>query len=95
MAIERSKIEEGLLRKGFVREMGSHRFLRLKVGNKTTGIKTWTSHGSDYKDYGDALLTAIKKELRLDTKQQLVRLIECPLSHQDYVSSLREKGLTL
>lgn len=95
MPIERREIEKGLLGKGFVKGQGSHRFFRLKVDKKITGIKTWTSHGSGYKDYDDTLIDAIKKELRLDTKQQLLRLIDCSLTHEGYVAYLRGKGLTL
>ncbi len=95
MPIEQSKIEKGLLNKGFIRENGPHKFFRLTVNGKITGIKTWLSHGSGYKDYDETLIHAIKKELKLDTKQQLIKLIECPLSHKDYISYLRAKGLTI
>lgn len=95
MILERTKIETGLLNKGFVKDNSDHRIFRLIVDGRITGIKTWTSHGSKYKDYGNDLLDLMKKELRLDTKSQLVRLIDCPLNYQDYISYLRAKGLRL
>jgi hypothetical protein len=94
--LERKEIENGLLKKGcFVKDNNDHKMFRLVVGNKITGIKTWTSHGSKYKDYSDFLLGAIKKQLRLETKPQLLNLLNCSLSAENYITYLKAKGLKI
>ena len=95
MPRERREIKKQLLRKGFVEDNSGHTMFRLKVDGKMTGIKACLSHGSKYKDYSDSLLNLIKRELKLDTKSQLFRLLDCPLKYEDYVAYLRAKGLTL
>ena len=95
MLIERRKIENGLLGKGFIKDNKDHRIFRLIVDGKITCIKTLTSHGSKYKDYGDSLLNLMKKELRLESKSQLIKLINCALEYRDYVSYLKVNNIKL
>jgi len=93
LQIDRNDIEASLLTKGFVKEETHHRYFYHEVEGKRSGIFTYTSHGSHYKTYGDNLLKLIKKQLRLETLGQLFDLVKCPMSSNDYVSLLREKGL--
>ena len=93
MQIDRKEIESSLVAKGFVKEDSHHRYFYHEVKGKRTGISTHTSHGSDYKTYGDNLLRLIKKQLRLDTLRQVADLFKCPMTGVDYNGILKEKGL--
>ena len=95
MQIKTKEIERGLLGKDFRKDNTDHKIFRLIVNGQVTRIRTKTSHGSKYKDYGNTLIDAIKKDLHLDTKQQLQRLIDCSLTIQDYIACLRAKGFAL
>ena len=93
MQINRSEIESSLVSKGFVREDTHHRYFYHEVAEKRTGISTYTSHGSHYKTYGDNLLKLMRKQLQLDTLTQLVDLLKCPMTGNDYKEFLKKKGL--
>lgn len=53
--LDRDDVEAGLKKKGFTEEDGDHRFYKLNVGDKYTGIFTKTSRGKKYKTLGDDL----------------------------------------
>lgn len=93
MQIDRRKIESSLRKKGFVEEGGSHKYFHHIVNNKYTGAYTFLSRGSGYKTYGVSLLKVMKKELRLDTLEQVKRLLECPMDGEEYNSILKLKGV--
>jgi hypothetical protein len=73
--IERKQIETSLRKKGFVQEGGDHRYFYREVGGRRTGAYSFTSRGTGHKTYHDNLLSAIKKELRLDSMNQVKRLL--------------------
>lgn len=54
-----------------------------KNGNICKELSTRLSH-SNKKDYNDKLLNSIKKQLKLDNKNQVEDLINCPLSEDEY-----------
>ncbi|HKZ41556.1 MAG TPA: hypothetical protein VJ044_11375 [Candidatus Hodarchaeales archaeon] len=91
--VDRDQIERSLPTKGFVREETHHRYFYHEFNGKRTGAYTYTSHGSSYKTYGDPLLKRMKKELRLDTLQEVRRLLECPMDGDQYNKTLKAKGL--
>lgn len=95
--IEPDKIISSLIKKGFrEEEMRGHKHLRFYVNGMKTGISTSISRGSKYQEYGMDLLKWMARGLRLSVTRQLVDLIECPMSHEQYVSWLRnDKGLHL
>lgn len=93
MQIDRKRIEASLRKKGFVEEGGAHKYFYHEVDNKRTGAYAYTSRGSGYKTYGDNLLKAMKMELRLDTLNQVKRLLECPMDTEEYTSTLKKKGI--
>ncbi len=90
MQIDRKKIEASLRKKGFVESGGGHKYFYHEVDNKRTGAYAYTSRGSRYKTYGDSLLTVMKKELRLNTLNQVKRLLECPMDAKEYNSILKK-----
>lgn len=86
-----TKILAALKGKGFVDTGGDHHWLVLCVGGKKTSVRTKVSRGG--KDYGDGLLGAMKKQLHLDTKRDLLDLVDCPMSGSELVRVLQEKGI--
>jgi len=95
--IDSDKIVSNLVKKGFrEEEKRGHKQLRLYVDDRKTGISTPISRGSKYKQYGMDLLNYMAKGLRLSVTRQVIDLIECPMSYDQYVSWLRNsKGLHL
>ena len=76
--------------KGFRDHGGPDRKLILYVNGQRTGI--WTQVGRHNKDYDDRLLGLMRRQLRLDRLSDLLRLIDCPMDHDEYVAVLRGKG---
>lgn len=93
MSIERKQIESALRKKGFVEEGGDHKYFYHEVDGKRTGAYTKVSRGTGYKDYGIHLLKAMKMQLRLDTLEQVKRLLECPMDADEYNGILRKKSV--
>ena len=94
MQIPKRKIQQSLLRKGFVRRQGDHEYFYHVYQGKETGVFTKISRGSSkYKDYGPHLLRLMKQELRLDTMEELLRLLRCPMDGEEYLTVLKGKGL--
>lgn len=95
MQVERRTIESNLPNKGFIEERSHHKYFYHEYNGLRTGAYTYTSHGSQYKDYSIPLLKRMKKELRLDTIKQVVDLFVCPLDRDGYNKILRDKGIIL
>lgn len=93
MQVDRRLIESNLPSKGFVEENTHHKYFYHEYQCRRTGIFTYTSHGSQYKTYGDSLLKQMKKQLKLDTTKQVVDLFQCPLTKDEYNQLLKNKGL--
>jgi hypothetical protein len=85
-------IMSSLAKKGFSPKKGRSKHIKytLYVDGKKTGIFTWISHGKN--EYNDQLLNAMKKELHLETTQELEDLIDCPMSGERLVTLLVERG---
>jgi hypothetical protein len=93
MQLPRDKMMGALRRKGFVeRQTPHHDYFHHQLDGRDTGISTYFSRGSKYKDYGPALIAPVRRALKLDTDAQLRELIECPMSADDYATILRKKG---
>jgi len=93
MQIDRRLIESSLPSKGFVEENTHHKYFYHEYKGRRTGIITYTSHGGQYKTYGDSLLKLMKKQLKLDTAKQVADLFQCPLTKEMYNHILKSKGL--
>jgi len=91
--IERKQIENSLRKKGFVQEGGDHRYFYHEVDGRRTGAYAFTSRGTGHRTYDDNLLGAMKRELRLDSLNQVKRLLECPMDGDGYNTILKQKGL--
>lgn len=85
------KIVSSLTKKGFNPKKGKSKHIKytLYINGKKTSIFTWVSHGLD--EYNDQLLNAMRKELSLESNQELNDLIECPMSAEALILLLVER----
>jgi len=86
LKIKTRKIDSALKEKGFMAKERDHTFYFLVINGKQTKIHTKLSHGS--KEYGDQLLSVMRKQLGLDNVVELKDLINCPMSEDQYVELL-------
>lgn len=83
-------VESSLERKGFRKRDGHHAFfVYYSTGNVKTGVRTKISHGE--KEVGNRLIGAMARQCRL-SKDDFKKLIECPLSREQYEAMLVEAG---
>ncbi len=93
MQIDKMVISKNLQKKGFVIEESHHLYFHHEYNGKRTGIYTYLSHGSKNKSIGDPLLNMMKKQLKLDNKQQVIDFFKCPMTTDDYNDILIDKKL--
>jgi hypothetical protein len=87
--IKTKDIHKALTGKGFRVVESHHEMLWFFVQGKKTSIRTRLSHGSE--EYDDSLLGLMAKQLKL-RRADLDRLIECPLTENEYVNKLIHDG---
>ncbi|WP_054839707.1 type II toxin-antitoxin system HicA family toxin [Thermococcus sp. JCM 11816] len=86
-------VQRALEKKGFQKkEGGRHTKYILYVEGKKTRVITVFSRGRDKKELGNDLLRRIKKQLHLEEDDMFQDFVECPLTYEDYLSVLRQKG---
>ena len=86
MPKDRRAVESALLRKGFIKEEGDHHyFYYCTTDGKRTSIRTKTSHSM--REISDPLLSAMARQVKL-TRPELLKLVECTLSRDEYESHL-------
>lgn len=84
-------IARALLGKGFRQRQGDHKRYFLYVDGRKTSI--WTKLSHSVKQYGPNLLAKIQKQLRFQgDRQRFNDLLDCPMSYEEYVAYLRERG---
>lgn len=54
---------------------------------------TYCSHGSGGKEIYDGILSKIRRQLKLETLEQLYGLKNCPFSSEDYYSLLKQNNV--
>jgi len=96
MAVIKTKdIAVALEKKGFVAESGNrrkkHTFYFLYINGEKTRIWTMLSHGIS--EYGDDLLTSMRKELKFEKNKELKDFIDCPMTYEKYVEMLEIKSI--
>ena len=91
MPRDKRDVEAGLGNKGFRRLEGNHhnRVYWSEQGKKPMA-KTKTSHGSGH-DLSDDLLAKMAKQCGV-TKPNFLKLVDCPLSRQEYETLLKQAG---
>lgn len=94
MPRDRSDVVRQLQRKGFSLKQGNrdHDFLFYVREGLTQAIFTKVSRGSSYRVINDALLSRMARQVRL-TNPQLMDLLDCPMSQEDYEAHLVDVGV--
>jgi len=82
-------IRAALMKKGFIADDTHHEMFWMVVDGKKTSIRTRISHGA--KEYGDELLALVARQVGL-SKQELNRLIDCPMDGRKLRALLVERG---
>ncbi|MHB8928019.1 MAG: hypothetical protein ACYC9Q_10260 [Bacillota bacterium] len=83
------EVSASLERKGFQQFGGDHSFLVLYVGQAKTSIRTKISHGCT--ECSPNILSQMAKELHLNNKE-LGQLIDCPMTLDQLISVLKDRG---
>jgi len=93
MPRKKTKVESALRNKGFEQTEGDHHFfVYLTIEGKKTAVRTKTSHTPKMKDIPDNLLSQMAKQCKL-SKDDFFRLLDCPLSREDYEELLTEQEI--
>lgn len=79
-----------LLKKGFRADHTHHEMLWFYVGDKKTSVRTRFSHAK--KEYGDHLCSCIRRQIRLQTPAEFDAFMECPMSYEQYLAILKQRG---
>ena len=92
-ARDRADIQKSLQCKGFIEiPKTAHDFYIFTLDGKKTQISTFTSRGSNYKSYSTDLLKLMARQLKISLAE-LLDLIDCDLTQENYLSILKEKRL--
>jgi hypothetical protein len=83
------KIKSSLLKKGFKEDNSRHLHFRLHVDGEKTHIFTVISHGAQ--ECSDHLLGIMAKQLKL-SRAELNNLIDCAMSGEAYIETLKGQG---
>lgn len=90
---KRRYVETALERKGFQKNQRDHRkFIYHMDSGEKTAVWTKISHGSEHRDISPINLGKMAKQCKLD-KDDFERLLDCPLSREDYQSQLIHDNL--
>lgn len=88
MAVLKAKTtESNLLKKGFTRSPGDHRYFEFIIDGVLVS-KTKTSHNSQ--DIGNDLITAMSNQCKM-SKPFFKEFAKCTKSKADYIKELKEK----
>ena len=90
--LDAKQISKSLKKKGFVESEGDHTFYTLYVDGIKTRVRTKLSHGET--EIGDTLISLMQKQTFL-SKKDFLRLIECPMSKEEYINKLIEENVIL
>jgi hypothetical protein len=91
MPRDKRDVESGLGNKGFRLQDGDHHYyVYWSEAGKKSMAKTKTSHGAG-RDISDDLLAKMAKQCGL-TKGNFLKLVDCPLTRQEYESLLKSAG---
>ncbi|MCL5966191.1 MAG: hypothetical protein M1550_03075 [Deltaproteobacteria bacterium] len=82
-------IRAALIKKGFVADDTHHEMFWLVADGKKTSVRTRISHGA--KEYGDELLSLVARQVGV-SKQELHRLVDCPMDGARLIALLIERG---
>ncbi|MEA5404939.1 hypothetical protein VB776_18540 [Arcicella sp. DC2W] len=81
-----------LVKKGFelFPEKDHHEFYYLMINGIKQRVYTYFSHGKS--EYGDSLMSQIKKQLKFDTTQNAEDFFDCPMTAEQYIEMLKKNN---
>ena len=92
MPRNRKDVEAALQAKGFTKLDGDHHyFVYLTRDGLKTRARTKTSHSPKAKDIADNVLGQMARQCLL-TKPDFLKLVDCPMSRDDYERKLTDQG---
>ncbi|HZF27235.1 MAG TPA: hypothetical protein VEZ88_13300 [Steroidobacteraceae bacterium] len=91
MVFKGREVVANLVRKGFRLDNRSHKFLYFYYEGRHAGPYTYASHGKPSDDVGHDNVKKMKKQLALDTNQQVHELVDCTMTEAAYVEILKKK----
>ncbi len=94
-SLPKRQIQSALEQKGFLPKeaKSGHTYYYFYHNEKKCPVSTRLSRGTSTKTYGNKLLGKMKRQLYLDTTKQLIDLVNCPISKEDYTEILIQKGI--
>jgi hypothetical protein len=88
----RKAVEASLQGKGFARVEGDHHyFVYVTQDGRMTRARTKTSHSPKVRQIADNLLGQMARQCLL-TRPDFLKLIDCPMTRDDYERKLRDQG---
>lgn len=90
MPIKQREFAKAALKKGFVKVKGEHCYFYLKDANdEITGVRTKIGQHGNLKDISDDLLAVMYKQLHFESKNEMIRFIDCTKSYEEYLAHLK------
>ncbi len=94
MNINRRLAQKSLSKKGFRKDKSrDHVYYFHEYKGKESGIFTYVSHSTKFRDLTRDILSKIKKELRLNTNLEVYNFLTCPMDENEYNRILIERGI--
>lgn len=85
------RVAAALTSKGFVERDVHHKRYHFIYQGRDVGVSTKISHGAD--SIGPALISQMRKQMRLASNADFADFVECSLSRDDYVAILKSQGV--
>ncbi|MCX6698315.1 MAG: hypothetical protein NTV68_00070 [Methanomicrobiales archaeon] len=95
MPIKQREFSKAALKKGFVAvKQSEHCYFYLKnPDDKITHIRTKMGQHGNVKDISDDLLSVMYKQLHFESKNEMMRFIDCTKSYDEYIASLKAHNI--
>ncbi len=89
-SLDSRKVERALKKKGFIEEAGDHKYFRLYVDGKDTGIFTKMSRNNQ--DVGDGLIKKMANQLKMEPSF-FKAFTDCTKTNNDYLEELFKQNI--
>ena len=84
------KVNQSLLKKGFIKKEGAKHTLYLFFREGKKICETFMSR--DEQNINEYLINKMRQQVYLN-KRDFIKLIDCPLSEEEYIKILKDKDL--
>ncbi len=85
--IKARKVQNNMMRKGFVPKVGDHVFLILQIDGAETRVRTKISHGET--EIGDRLIKEMARQIGLSFNE-FIDFASCRISGEEYIGIISE-----